>query len=157
MRIAIASDHAGFIQKDPLADYLRSRGHEVVDCGPSTDARCDYPDFADKVARLVARGEVDRGVLICGTGLGIAMAADKVAGVRACPIQTVEFARLCREHNDANVIGLSGRFVSLEDNEAILDVFLSTDFEGGRHTGRVEKMMREDDPDFPGVPLDLGM
>ncbi|HIZ17977.1 MAG TPA: ribose 5-phosphate isomerase B [Candidatus Olsenella stercoravium] len=157
MRIAIASDHAGFIQKDPLADYLRSRGHEVVDCGPSTDARCDYPDFADKVARLVARGEVDRGVLICGTGLGIAMAADKVAGVRACPIQTVEFARLCREHNDANVIGLSGRFVSLEDNEAILDAFLSTDFEGGRHTGRVEKMMREDDPDFPGVPLDLGM
>lgn len=157
MRIAIASDHAGFIQKDPLADYLRSRGHEVVDCGPSTDTRCDYPDFADKVARLVARGEVDRGVLICGTGLGIAMAADKVAGVRACPIQTVEFARLCREHNDANVIGLSGRFVSLEDNEAILDAFLSTDFEGGRHTGRVEKMMREDDPDFPGVPLDLGM
>ena len=157
MRIAIASDHAGFIQKDPLADYLRSRGHEVVDCGPSTDARCDYPDFADKVARLVARGEVERGVLICGTGLGIAMAADKVAGVRACPIQTVEFARLCREHNDANVIGLSGRFVSLEDNEAILDAFLSTDFEGGRHTGRVEKMMREDDPDFPGVPLDLGM
>ena len=96
-------------------------------------------------------------MLICGTGLGIAMAADKVAGVRACPIQTVEFARLCREHNDANVIGLSGRFVSLEDNEAILDAFLSTDFEGGRHTGRVEKMMREDDPDFPGVPLDLGM
>lgn len=157
MRIAIASDHAGFIQKDPLADYLRSRGHEVVDCGPATDDRCDYPDFADKVARLVARGEVERGVLICGTGLGIAMTADKVAGVRACPIQTVEFARLCREHNDASVIGLSGRFVSLEDNEAILDVFLSTDFEGGRHTGRVEKMMREDDPDFPGVPLDLGM
>ena len=148
MRIAIASDHAGFIQKDPLADYLRSRGHEVVDCGPATDDRCDYPDFADKVARLVARGEVERGVLICGTGLGIAMTADKVAGV---------FVRLCREHNDANVIGLSGRFVSLEDNEAILDVFLSTDFEGGRHTGRVEKMMREDDPDFPGVPLDLGM
>ena len=157
MRIATHLRHAGFIQKAPLADYLRSRGHEVVDCGPSTDARCDYPDFADKVARLVACGEVERGVLICGTGLGIAMAADKVAGVRACPIQTVEFARLCREHNDANVIGLSGRFVSLEDNEAILDAFLSTDFEGGRHTGRVEKMMREDDPDFPGVPLDLGM
>lgn len=155
MRIAIASDHAGFIQKDPLADYLRSRGHEVVDCGPSTDARCDYPDFADKVARLVARGEVDRGVLICGTGLGIAMAADKVAGVRACPIQTVEFARLCREHNDANVIGLSGRFVSLTDNERILDTFLTTEFGGGRHTGRVEKMMREDDPAFEGVPADF--
>ena len=157
MRIAIASDHAGFIQKDPLAEYLRSRGHEVVDCGPATDDRCDYADFADKVARLVARGEVDRGVLICGTGLGIAMTADKVPGVRACPIQTVEFARLCRAHNNANVIGLSGRFVSLEDNEAILDVFLTTDFEGGRHADRVEKMMREDDPSFAGVPLDLGM
>ena len=151
MRIAIASDHAGFVQKDPLAEYLRAQGHEVVDCGPDSDERCDYPDYADKVARRVARGEVDRGVLICGTGLGIAMTADKVAGVRAAPIQTVEFARLAREHNDANVIGLSGRFVSLEDNEKILDAFLTTEFGGGRHTARVEKMMREDDPAFPGV------
>ncbi len=151
MRIAIASDHAGFVQKDPLAEYLRAQGHEVVDCGPDTDERCDYPDYADKVARRVARGEVDRGVLICGTGLGIAMTADKVAGVRATPIQTVEFARLAREHNDANVIGLSGRFVSLEDNEKILDAFLTTEFGGGRHAARVEKMMREDDPAFPGV------
>ena len=151
MRIAIASDHAGFVQKDPLADYLRAQGHEVIDCGPATDERCDYPDYADKVARRVARGEVDRGVLICGTGLGIAMAADKVPGVRATPIQTVEFARLAREHNNANVIGLSGRFVSLEDNEKILDAFLTTEFAGGRHTARVEKIMREDDPAFPGV------
>lgn len=151
MRIAIASDHAGFVQKDPLAEYLRAQGHEVVDCGPDSDERCDYPDYADKVARRVARGEVDRGVLICGTGLGIAMTADKVAGVRATPIQTVEFARLAREHNDANIIGLSGRFVSLEDNEKILDAFLTTEFGGGRHTARVEKMMREDDPAFPGV------
>ena len=157
MRIAIASDHAGFLQKAPLTEYLRSLGYEVVDCGPSTDARCDYPDFGDKVARLVAKGEVERGVLICGTGLGIAMTAGKVAGVRAVPIQSVEFARLCREHNNANVIGLSGRFVSLTDNERILDAFLTTEFGGGRHTGRVEKMMREDDPDFPGVPLDFGM
>ena len=157
MRIAIASDHAGFVQKAPLAEYLRAQGHEVEDMGPATDDRCDYPDFADKVARAVAAGSVDRGVLICGTGLGIAMAADKVPGVRACPIQTVEFARLCREHNDANVIGLSGRFISLEDNEKILDAFLSTDFEGGRHTGRVEKIMREDDPGFAGVPADFGL
>ena len=94
MRIAIASDHAGFIQKDPLADYLRSNGHEVVDLGPETDERCDYPDYADKVARMVARGEAERGVLICGTGLGIAMTADKVPGIRATPIQTPEFAQL---------------------------------------------------------------
>lgn len=157
MRIAIASDHAGFVQKAPLADYLRAQGHEVFDLGPKTDDRCDYPDFADKVARLVAMGDAERGVLICGTGLGIAMTADKVAGVRAVPIQTVEFARLCREHNNANVIGLSGRFVSLEDNEAILDTFLTTEFAGGRHTERVEKMMREDDPDFAGVPAGFGL
>lgn len=157
MRIAIGSDHAGFLQKAPLAEYLRSQGHEVVDCGPATDDRCDYPDFGDKAARLVAAGKVDRGVLICGTGLGIAMTADKVPGVRAVPIQTVEFARLCREHNNANVIGLSGRFVSLMDNEAILDTFLTTEFAGGRHTGRVEKIMREDDPSFAGVPEDFGL
>lgn len=157
MRIAIGSDHAGFLQKAPLAEYLRSQGHEVVDCGPATDDRCDYPDFGDKVARLVAAGKVDRGVLICGTGLGIAMTADKVPGVRAVPIQTVEFARLCREHNNANVIGLSGRFVSLMNNEAILDTFLTTEFAGGRHTGRVEKIMREDDPRFAGVPEDFGL
>ena len=157
MRIAIGSNHAGFLQKAPLAEYLRSQGHEVVDCGPATDDRCDYPDFGDKAARLVAAGKVDRGVLICGTGLGIAMTADKVPGVRAVPIQTVEFARLCREHNNANVIGLSGRFVSLMDNEAILDTFLTTEFAGGRHTGRVEKIMREDDPSFAGVPEDFGL
>ena len=93
----------------------------------------------------------------CGTGLGVALTADKVAGVRALPIQTVDFARLAREHNDANVICLSGRFVSLEDNEAILDTFLTTEFAGGRHAVRVEKIMREDDPDFPGVPMDFGM
>ena len=91
------------------------------------------------------------------TGLGVALTADKVAGVRALPIQTVDFARLAREHNDANVICLSGRFVSLEDNEAILDTFLTTEFAGGRHAVRVEKIMREDDPDFPGVPMDFGM
>ena len=157
MRIAIGSDHAGVLQKAPIADHLRWLGHEVIDCGPATDARCDYADFADKVARLVASGQADRGVLICGTGLGISMAADKVAGIRAVPVQTVEFARLAREHNDANVIGLSGRFVSLMDNEAIVDTFLATEFSGGRHTGRVEKIMREDDPDFPGVPADFGM
>ncbi|WP_455137120.1 ribose 5-phosphate isomerase B [Thermophilibacter sp.] len=157
MRIAIGSDHAGFLQKAPIAEHLRSLGHEVIDCGPATDARCDYPDFADKVARLVASGQADRGVLICGTGLGISMAADKVAGIRAVPVQTVEFARLAREHNDANVIGLSGRFVSLMDNEAIVDTFLTTEFSGGRHTGRVEKIMREDDPAFEGVPADFGM
>lgn len=155
MRIAVASDHAGFIQKAPIIEHIRSLGHKVIDLGPATDDRVDYPDFGDKVGRMVARGDADRGVVICGTGLGIAMTADKVPGIRATAIQTVQFAELCREHNDCNVIGLSGRFVPLELNEQIVDTFLTTEFGGGRHTGRVQKIMREDDPSFEGVPVDF--
>lgn len=151
MRIAVGSDHAGFIQKDPIIEHIKSLGHEVLDFGPATDDRVDYPDFADKVARAVAAGKADRGVLICGTGIGVAMAADKVPGIRAASVQTVQFAELAREHNNANVIGLSGRFTDLTVNEAIVDTFLNTEFAGGRHAGRVEKIMREDDPNFKGV------
>ncbi|WP_304426940.1 ribose 5-phosphate isomerase B [uncultured Adlercreutzia sp.] len=144
MRLSIGSDHAGFEQKQALAAYLRDAGHEVIDRGPDNDDRVDYPDFAVPVARDVAEGAVERGVLVCGTGIGMAMAADKVPGIRAANIITPQFAALCREHNDANLITLSGRFVSLEENERILDAFLSTDFAGGRHTGRVEKIMALD-------------
>lgn len=144
MRLSIGSDHAGFEQKQALAAYLRDAGHEVIDRGPDNDDRVDYPDFAVPVARDVAEGAVERGVLVCGTGIGMAMAADKVPGIRAANIITPEFAALCREHNDANLITLSGRFVSLEENERILDAFLSTNFAGGRHTGRVEKIMALD-------------
>ena len=151
MRIAIASDHGGFDQKAPLADYLRSFGHEVLDLGPDTSDAVDYPDYADKVARTVARGDADRGVLICGTGLGMAIVADKVPGIRAAAIQTPDFAHLFREHNGGNVICLSGRFVDLATNERIVTTFLSTEFGGGRHQRRVDKIMREDDPAFEGV------
>lgn len=144
MRISIGSDHAGFEQKQALVDYLVGKGYDVIDRGPDSDDRVDYPDFAVPVAQDAAGGAVDYGVLVCGTGIGMAMAADKVPGVRAANIITPEFAALCREHNDANVITLSGRFVSLEDNERILDTFLSTDFGGGRHAGRVEKIMALD-------------
>lgn len=144
MRISIGSDHAGFEQKQALVDYLVGKGYDVIDRGPDSDDRVDYPDFAVPVAQDVADGVVDYGVLVCGTGIGMAMAADKVPGVRAANIITPEFAALCREHNDANVITLSGRFVALEDNERILDTFLSTDFGGGRHAGRVEKIMELD-------------
>lgn len=144
MRIAIASDHAGFDQKSALVPFLEGLGHEVVDLGPETGERVDYPDYAEKVARAVAGGEADRGVLICGTGLGMAIAADKVAGIRAVNITSPEFADLARRHNDANVITLSGRFVSLEENEKILKVFLVAEFEGGRHAQRVAKIMRLD-------------
>lgn len=144
MRISIGSDHAGFEQKQALVDYLVGKGYDVIDRGPDSDDRVDYPDFAVPVAQDVAGDAVDYGVLVCGTGIGMAMAADKVPGVRAANIITPEFAALCREHNDANVITLSGRFVALEDNERILDTFLSTDFGGGRHAGRVQKIMELD-------------
>ena len=144
MIISIASDHAGFEQKQQLADYLVSKGHQVIDQGPDTDDRVDYPDYAAKVANDVASGAADRGVLVCGTGIGMALAADKVAGIRAANIINPQFAALCREHNDANVITLSERFVTLETNQEILDVFLTTEFGGGRHAGRVEKIMALD-------------
>ena len=152
MRITIASDHAGFAQKREIAAHLREAGHEVVDLGPDTDAESvDYPDYADPVARMVAAGEADRGMLVCGTGIGMAVTADKVAGVRASVITNVAFACLFREHNDGNVLCLSGRFVDPRDNLAIVDAFLSTPFDSGRHARRVAKAMREDDPGFAGV------
>lgn len=144
MRIAIASDHAGFEQKGPLAEFLRAQGHEVDDLGPYDDARVDYPDYAEKVAHAVSGGQADRGVLLCGTGIGMALAADKVAGIRAANVLTPEFADLARRHNDANVVTLSGRFVSLDANKRILKVFLASQFEGGRHAQRVAKLMQID-------------
>ena len=140
MKISIASDHAGFEQKQDLVAYLKREGHEVLDRGPESDSRVDYPDFAALVGKDVQSGEAERGVLVCGTGIGMAMAAGKLEGIRVANVVRRDFAVLCREHNDANVITLSGRFVSLEDNERILDAFLATEFAGGRHAGRVEKI-----------------
>ena len=145
MKIAIASDHAGFCQKPAMVEYLKSLGHEVIDFGPQSADRVDYPDFADKVARCVAAGNADRGVLICGTGIGMAMTADKVPGVRATVVQTNKFAELCREHNDCNVLCLSGRFTAPMDNCQFVETFLTTEFGGGRHEGRVAKIMAEDE------------
>ena len=140
MRIAIASDHAGYEQKAALVPFLQSLGHEVIDLGPDNAERVDYPDYAVAVGKAVAAGEADKGVLVCGTGIGMAIAANKVRGIRAANITSVDFAKLTRQHNDANVLTLSGRFVSLEDNKAIVEAFLNTEFEGGRHVGRLEKI-----------------
>jgi ribose 5-phosphate isomerase B len=144
MRIAVASDHAGFIQKQPVIDFIEGLGHEVTDLGPANDDRVDYADFADKVADAVVSGDADRGVLICGTGIGMAMTADKHPGIRAAVVQTPQFAELMRAHNDGNVICLSGRFVPYALNCEIVRTFLETPFDGGRHAQRVEKIMRAD-------------
>jgi len=141
MRVAIGSDHAGYDQKERLKAYLAQEGHEVVDLGTtSASESVDYPDFAEKVARSVAAGETERGVLVCGTGIGMAMAANKVDGVRAANVTDPQFAGLAREHNDANVVAVSGRFVPVEVNQEILDVFLGTSFGGDRHQRRVDKI-----------------
>lgn len=141
MRIAIGSDHAGFDQKERLKAHLTAQGHEVTDVGTaSADESVDYPDFAEQVARAVASGTVERGVLVCGTGIGMAIAANKVDGVRAANVTDPEFARLAREHNDANVVAVSGRFVPEQVNEEIVDVFLGTEFGGERHQRRVDKI-----------------
>ena len=140
MRISIASDHAGFEQKQQLAAYLAAQGHDVCDRGPESAERVDYPDFAVLVATDVAQGAAERGVLVCGTGIGMAIAANKVPGVRAANVTCPEFAALAREHNDANVVTLSARFVEPVANQAILDAFLASAFGEGRHAGRVAKI-----------------
>ena len=140
LRIALASDHGGFEQKESLKPWLVARGYSVKDLGPENTASVDYPDYAHAVAKLVKRGEADAGILVCGTGLGMAIAANKVAGIRAVPVTSVDFARLAREHNDANVLCLSGRFVDDAANKNIVDAFLTSDFEGVRHARRVAKL-----------------
>lgn len=140
MRVAIATDHAGFCQKAAAIEVIEELGHEAIDFGPKQKERVDYPDYAHAVAHAIANGEADAGVLICGTGLGMALAATKVPGIRALPVQTTGFAELARAHNDANVICLSGRFVSEQTNAEILTTFLSTAFMEGRHAIRVEKI-----------------
>ena len=129
MKISIASDHAGFEQKQALVGYLASKGHRV-----------DYPDYAARVAHDVVDGMAERGVLVCGTGIGMAVAANKIDGIRAANVTSPLFAALAREHNDANVVAVSGRFVDESVNREILDAFVSTSFGGGRHAGRVEKI-----------------
>ena len=141
MIVSIASDHAGFEEKERLVQYLLELGHDVINCGPDNDDRVDYPDFAVLVANTITSGDADRGVLVCGTGIGMAVAANKVHGIRAANVTSPEFAALAREHNDANIVTLSGRFVTDEVNRAIVKTFLETEFGGGRHAGRVAKIM----------------
>lgn len=141
MKLYIASDHAGFEQKEQLCGWLKDLGYDVENLGPDTDDRVDYPDFAEKVCRQVSDDVESFGILVCGTGIGMQIASNKIDGIRAANIVLPEFAKLSREHNNANVVTLSGRFVDLDTNKQILDAFLNTDFAGGRHEIRVNKIM----------------
>jgi len=140
MKIALGADHAGFALKEQLRRRLVQEGHEVVDFGTGSSESCDYPDFAQPVAREVAQGRADRGILVCSTGIGMAMAANKVAGVRAAPAQSDDEVRLTREHNDANVLTLGARYLDEQRAAGLVDLFLGTQFLGGRHARRVAKI-----------------
>jgi ribose 5-phosphate isomerase B len=139
MRIAIGGDHAGFQYKKEIIALLNAQA-QVTDFGPMDETSCDYPDFAHPVAAAVAAGEADFGILICGSGNGVCIAANKHAKVRAALCWDIELASLARQHNNANVLCIPARFVDLPHAKRIVLTFLSTDFEGGRHQRRVDKI-----------------
>jgi ribose 5-phosphate isomerase B len=141
MKFAIASDHRGYHLKEKVISLLRAKGHEVIDEGPATDESVDYPDFAALVASKVSSGEVDRGVLICGTGLGMAITANKFPRVRAAACVDEVTAELSRRHNDVNVLCLSGDLLSSRSTERLVEIWMTTEFEGGRHKRRLEKIL----------------
>ena len=140
MRIAIGSDHAGFELKQAVTPLLAERGHELVDVGTDSESSVDYPDYAAKAARMVSAGEVDRAVIVCGSGVGVSIVANKVDGVRAVNAHDPEEAEMSRRHNDANVLTLAGKRLGADQAAPIVDRFQATDFEGGRHARRVEKI-----------------
>jgi ribose 5-phosphate isomerase B len=140
MKIAIGADHAGFELKQQLGDALRKTGHEVCDFGTSSSESTDYPDYARSVARAVASGTAERGVLVCGSGVGMSIAANKVRGIRAALGVNVEEVRLTRAHNDANILTLGARFTEPAVAGQLVQAFLETPFEGGRHQRRVAKL-----------------
>lgn len=140
MKLAIGADHAGFSLKEKLKKYLMEKGIEVKDFGCHSEQSVDYPDFAHPVASAVENKEADFGLLMCGSGNGINMTANKHAGIRSALCWTSEIAKLARQHNDANILTLPARFIEEAEAKKCVDVFLSTAFEGGRHQGRVNKI-----------------
>lgn len=140
MRWVIASDHAGYALKERVKDWLKARGVEVEDFGVYSPERADYPDYGHRVGEAISTGQFERGVLVCGSGIGISIAANRHAGVRAALCNDVYSARMARAHNDANVLALGARVVGDGVVEAVLDAFMGTEFEGGRHADRVRKL-----------------
>ena len=140
MKLSIGSDHAGYNYKQEIIKYLEGKGHEVIDCGTNSLDSCDYPIFGRAAAELVAAGKVDFGILVCSSGEGIMMTANKVKGVRAGLAYNDDVARLIRQHNNANMIAFGANFMKLEDVLHRIDIFLATEFEGGRHERRVNEI-----------------
>ena len=143
MRIALSADHAGYELKDVLAAWLREIGHEVLDLGTNGPESVDYPDFGARLGRAVATGDAERGIAICGSGIGIAIAANRNPGCRCAQVNEPLSASLARTHNDANAIALGARLIGVDMAKACVTAFLSTEFEGGRHQRRVNMLSRE--------------
>ena len=143
MKIALSADHAGYELKDMLAQWLRDCGHDVLDLGTNGPQSVDYPDFGARLGRAVASGEAERGIAICGSGIGIAIAANRNPGCRCAQVNEPLSASLARTHNDANAIALGARLIGVDMAKACVTAFLSTDFEGGRHQRRVDLLSRE--------------
>ena len=141
MKIGIGNDHSALELKAEIISHLEAMGHEVVDYGTKTTDSCDYPVYGEKVGRAVASGEVEQGILICGTGLGISLAANKVKGVRAAVCSEPYTAKMARMHNNCNILAFGARVVGAELAKMIVDTWLATDFEGGRHERRVDLIM----------------
>lgn len=140
MRLALGSDHAGFDLKNILVAHLREQGHEVADLGCHSKDSVDYPDFGKAVAGAVVAGTADYGILVCSSGIGISIAANKVAGIRCALVMNEDMAEFTRRHNDANVIALGAKYVTSDMAKKYVGIFLATAFEGGRHARRVDKL-----------------
>ena len=140
MKIALGADHAGYLLKDCIRQYVAGRGHQVIDEGTNTSDSVDYPDYAAKVADHVAAGRAERGILVCGSGIGMAIAANKVPGIRAANICSEYEAQLSREHNNLNILTLGARILDESDAIHIVQIWLDTPFSGGRHSGRLDKI-----------------
>ncbi|MCB9894673.1 MAG: ribose 5-phosphate isomerase B [Planctomycetes bacterium] len=152
MKLVTAADHAAVDMKDELVRFLKELGHQVEDLGPFSKDRVDYPDYAARACQLLMQDECDRVILVCGSGIGMAMSANKVSGCRAAVIHNSWEAEMCRRHNNANVACFGARSMGIEIVTGSLKVFLETEFEGGRHTGRVAKMSRLDGSAASDIP-----
>ena len=140
MKIAVGADHGGFLLKEEIKKFLLDEGYEVVDVGTYSEESVDYPEYGYKVARLVASGEVDKGVIMCGTGIGISISANKVKGIRAALVTNEYMAEMAARHNDANILAMGGRVITPEIGKRLVKIWLQTSFDGGRHQRRIVKI-----------------
>lgn len=142
MKIAIGNDHVAVAMKNHIMEYLQKKGHEVINFGTDEESSSNYPEYSEKVAKAVVSGQCDKGILICGTGVGISIAANKVKGVRCVVCSESYSARLSRQHNNTNIVAFGARVIGIATAEDIVDAFISAEFEGGRHQTRVDMIMQ---------------